>query len=477
VVVIDIFGDGRYLSVNVLGHATGVLIFAIFIGLMLKGRTNQQIRANRFSLVAAALALAWNLASLAVIALGNVNPLAESIVAGIGFCALSILPSVLLELSLGQRFPLIVRLGYAVSASSVLAHIVELFRQPADFHRLGLAITTIGFGSLSVAAVLAVLWSGEANPRSLSARILSAMSLFLFAVSFVHYYGLRSPDMWASELVVHHGGIVVALFIILQDYRFIFLDAFVRFLVNCLLAVIFAACAVRAGRGMDFPGQLLIVGSTMSIFAFVRQFLQRLLTRLVFRQPDREAVMRDMRSLGAQAMNEVEYIERAGKYIARVMSAELCSAHPSLVPPNADLGFPTLTGSSPETRALQEAGVELILPIGVSAEERRFIFLGARPGGRRYLSEELELLARAATCLVEQIQFIRQAEGARLVGQAELRALQAQIHPHFLFNALNTLYGIIPRQAADARRTLLNLSEVFRYFLQTDKTFVPLEEE
>ena len=65
----------------------------------------------------------------------------------------------------------------------------------------------------------------------------------------------------------------------------------------------------------------------------------------------------------------------------------------------------------------------------------------------------------------------------RLVSQAELRALQSQINPHFLFNALNTLYGTIPREAAGARRMVLNLAEIFRYFLQSDKTFVPLAQE
>jgi LytS/YehU family sensor histidine kinase len=65
----------------------------------------------------------------------------------------------------------------------------------------------------------------------------------------------------------------------------------------------------------------------------------------------------------------------------------------------------------------------------------------------------------------------------RLVDQAELRALQSQINPHFLFNALNTLYGSIPREASVARRMVLNLADIFRYFLQTDKTFVPLSKE
>ena len=77
----------------------------------------------------------------------------------------------------------------------------------------------------------------------------------------------------------------------------------------------------------------------------------------------------------------------------------------------------------------------------------------------------------------EQLEQYRDLETRRLVAQAELRALQSQIHPHFLFNALNALYGIIPREARGARETVLNLADIFRYFLETKKTLVPLEEE
>jgi LytS/YehU family sensor histidine kinase len=87
------------------------------------------------------------------------------------------------------------------------------------------------------------------------------------------------------------------------------------------------------------------------------------------------------------------------------------------------------------------------------------------------------VLARLAACVAEQVIEIRASEVRRLVSQAELRALQSQIHPHFLFNALNALYGVIPREAAAARRMLLDLSEILRYFLKSERTFVPLDDE
>jgi LytS/YehU family sensor histidine kinase len=93
------------------------------------------------------------------------------------------------------------------------------------------------------------------------------------------------------------------------------------------------------------------------------------------------------------------------------------------------------------------------------------------------LSEELRALNHLVTIAAEETERFRTAEMQRLVSEAELQALQSQINPHFLFNALNTLYGIIPREASGARRTVLNLAEIFRYFLQSGKSLIPLSEE
>jgi len=125
----------------------------------------------------------------------------------------------------------------------------------------------------------------------------------------------------------------------------------------------------------------------------------------------------------------------------------------------------------------EDQGAEAAVPLRTGAGAAVTVLLGRRTGGRRYLSEDLQALGRVADVIGEQLEQYRDLETRRLVAQAELRALQSQIHPHFLFNALNTLYGIIPREARGARETVLNLADIFRYFLETKKTSVPLEEE
>jgi LytS/YehU family sensor histidine kinase len=136
------------------------------------------------------------------------------------------------------------------------------------------------------------------------------------------------------------------------------------------------------------------------------------------------------------------------------------------------LGYP---GNDGPTVALGWA--EAQTPLRFSSGEVRFLLTGPRRGRQRYLSEDLEDLRRLAAIIVEQVERFRAEELKRLAAEAELRALQAQINPHFLFNAFNTLYGTIDRGSLEARRLVLNLTEIFRYFLQGDRVVIPLSEE
>ena len=62
--------------------------------------------------------------------------------------------------------------------------------------------------------------------------------------------------------------------------------------------------------------------------------------------------------------------------------------------------------------------------------------------------------------------------------EAELRALRAQINPHFLFNTLNAIAHLIESKSDEAVDMIERLSELFRYSLaSTRRNTVPLSEE
>jgi two-component system sensor histidine kinase LytS len=66
---------------------------------------------------------------------------------------------------------------------------------------------------------------------------------------------------------------------------------------------------------------------------------------------------------------------------------------------------------------------------------------------------------------------------ARATATAELAALQAQIEPHFLFNALNTIAAYCRTRPDDARRLVLAFADYCRSALRRPSTFVTLEDE
>src|SRR5438045_6009893 len=72
---------------------------------------------------------------------------------------------------------------------------------------------------------------------------------------------------------------------------------------------------------------------------------------------------------------------------------------------------------------------------------------------------------------------VQEQEMRKLAAEAELRALRAQVNPHFLFNALTTIGYLIQTAPERALGTLMRLSGLLRGVLKSADEFVTLGEE
>ena len=88
-----------------------------------------------------------------------------------------------------------------------------------------------------------------------------------------------------------------------------------------------------------------------------------------------------------------------------------------------------------------------------------------------------ELAEGIARLLSTQLHISSLKEEAKLATQAELKALQAQIRPHFLFNSLNTIISFCRTDPERARGLLRRLSKFLRATFRQETVQVTLEEE
>ncbi len=121
-------------------------------------------------------------------------------------------------------------------------------------------------------------------------------------------------------------------------------------------------------------------------------------------------------------------------------------------------------------------GSALIVPLRVDNDVVGTIKL-YEPKNKLFLNLNKTLGEGITKLLSEQLLRYRYENQKNLLVKSELKLIQAQVNPHFLFNALNTIIAVVRKDADQARSLLLHLSNYFRKNLKRSSDLATLEEE
>jgi two-component system LytT family sensor kinase len=99
------------------------------------------------------------------------------------------------------------------------------------------------------------------------------------------------------------------------------------------------------------------------------------------------------------------------------------------------------------------------------------------PRGRRFLNMNKSLGEGLGALLSSQLLIARYQEQKSLLVLSELKLARAQVNPHFLFNALNTIIAVLRRDSDRSRELLVHLSNFFRKNLKRSSDVSTLAEE
>ncbi len=458
---------------NLVGFATGSALYAMLLALVLRNDKAKGFSLQTLPLATAVLGLVWNLGELSAYALPRLGYFNESIgLWAVSFPALGLLAAVVVH-SVARELPrgfALTAVAYGCSAVAAVLHLATVFSGNPEPSSVAFLLLTICYSLIIVG--LAVMTRAQANTR----RVLWVLALALFAVSASHLGRFHvGNDGWAMELVGHHAAIPLAFAILYQDYRFALADLFLKRALT-LIAIVAIAFSGYTVVTM-LPSGPLAAGVLMALWvatSLVSPWLHRRIVRFVDQSMLGRvdyAALRASIGLALQTQNSIDGVLDAA--CARLAPA-LAAREVWWVDDSPGPGDGRVVTS--------EAGV-------VTTDQPRYrVRIGELTGGRRLLSDDLALVDAvldAAARRIDQIRLtheryeaqLREEEMLKLTAEAELKALRAQVNPHFLFNALTTIGYLIETAPPRALHTLMQLTALLRGVLKSEGEFTTLGRE
>jgi two-component system LytT family sensor kinase len=115
----------------------------------------------------------------------------------------------------------------------------------------------------------------------------------------------------------------------------------------------------------------------------------------------------------------------------------------------------------------------VIVPLIVDGEIEAVLIVVGRSRGKRLI----QMADAVAQFVCTQFELARLDESKLQLQQAEIKALRAQISPHFIYNALNTISSLIRTDPEEARELLQEFADFTRYSFRTSGMFTSLADE
>lgn len=476
--------------VNFLGFVTGAVLYAMLLAMVV--RTSGRSTTDRPLLATALLGLLWNMGALVVYGLRDLDLGAPSpLLAAAAFTALGFLPAVVVDSALWvwtagarvRRARLITMAAYTLSAVTSAMHFYTAFTAGEAPSVAALRALTAGFGLLIV-ALIALTWHQTGWGRAVW-----AVALAFFAVSALHLSEHREVESWWIELVGHHASLPLALAILYQDYRFALADLFLKRALALVALVVLAfglyvtvaaplLTESAAAGGMTLRAIGVLLGlwvGTALVYPWLRRAVVWFVDTIILRRADYDQLRAEIAAISAKSESPEAILDEVCARLEWALTAREVTWRREDQPEAEDEGG----GQQPAAT----------IRIPVSDPPFYALVIGPLSGGRRLLSDDLAMIEAVAMLLARRFdnlrvmherceRDLREQQIGQLATEAELRALRAQLNPHFLFNALTTIGYLIQTAPERALDTLMRLTGLLRGVLRrTGGEFITLGEE